>query len=335
MLAGVYAVGLAWILAVSTPFYKFYILWSCTILVPLSVYYFYQPMEFNNVFGIMLIFALVSGNISARSNSRTWTDSIRLRFENQDLLSEMQDLLVKEKQRLEWLENITRFLRHEVKNSLVGARTSVELMKREFAITNDNKYFNRTNQSLDLVAWHLNKVADATSLEKAIAEETNEIINLTACITEQCETYKTIYPHKSILFSNKAGNVDINASYFRICQLLDKLVNNAVDFADDDTPIEIIINKVDDSVSIQVVNQGPALPDNTEQLFTLLYTSRSRTQQQGNIGLGLYVVKLIVEQLGGSISARNRSNGQGAIFEITLPLVNASSQGVNDSISVI
>ena len=62
--------------------------------------------------------------------------------------------------------------------------------------------------------------------------ETNEIINLTACITEQCETYKTIYPHKSILFSNKVGNVDINASYFRICQLLDKLVNNAVILGD-------------------------------------------------------------------------------------------------------
>ncbi|MCG8081268.1 MAG: ATP-binding protein, partial [Candidatus Thiodiazotropha taylori] len=106
-----------------------------------------------------------------------------------------------------------------------------------------------------------------------------------------------------------------------ISQALDKLISNAVDFHQPDTPIRIELHRHgEDRVRIDVVNRGARLDERTQQnLFKSMHSRRaSSSDQQPHLGLGLYLVRLIAEFHQGRVSAENLADG--VCFSMQLPL---------------
>ena len=103
----------------------------------------------------------------------------------------------------------------------------------------------------------------------------------------------------------------------RIEQLLDKLLDNAVDFSDG-TPVRIQMKVGESEARIRVENLGPPLPAGpaAEQLFAPMRSGRKRTRER-RLGLGLYVARVIAEHHGGSIRAWN-ADGNRVVFEVTI-----------------
>jgi signal transduction histidine kinase len=104
----------------------------------------------------------------------------------------------------------------------------------------------------------------------------------------------------------------------RLEQALQNLVANALRYTPDDGEISLSSLREGDTVKILVRDSGPGLPpDQLTSIFDRFYKVDVSRKAAGGSGLGLSIVKAIIEQHGGTIVARNDG---GAVFEITLPI---------------
>ncbi|MDD5126392.1 DUF4118 domain-containing protein, partial [Methylovulum sp.] len=105
-------------------------------------------------------------------------------------------------------------------------------------------------------------------------------------------------------------------------QVLINLLENALRYTPDNSPLEVTAKASADSVEISVADQGQGLPEGGEnKLFEKFYRVRNEAAQSG-VGLGLAICKAIIEVHGGSIHAQNRPEG-GAVFSFMIPLGHA------------
>ena len=73
---------------------------------------------------------------------------------------------------------------------------------------------------------------------------------------------------------------------------------------------------------LHVQNDGPPIPQALHgRLFESLFEQRPGRDDKPHFGLGLYIVRLVAEFHGGTAVAANRSDGSGALFSVTLPLI--------------
>jgi PAS domain S-box-containing protein len=104
----------------------------------------------------------------------------------------------------------------------------------------------------------------------------------------------------------------------RIDQVITNLVGNAIRYAAA-TPIEVAVSGRDDAVVIEVRDRGPGLPESQLARIFERFERAASMRHYGGLGLGLYVVRQVVEAHGGTVSARNAVGG-GACFTVQLPL---------------
>ena len=108
-------------------------------------------------------------------------------------------------------------------------------------------------------------------------------------------------------------------------QVFRNLIDNARSFSPPDGEVRITLARdemdPDRPVRVRLEDQGPGIPDeNLETVFERFYTSRPRGTAFGaNSGLGLSIVRQIVEAHGGRVWAENRKDADGARFEVALP----------------
>lgn len=221
-------------------------------------------------------------------------------------------------ERSSWYRNLARFLRHELSNQLVGARTSLQLLER-FGEHRD-EYLGRARQSLDRMQLMLNETSDATSVEEALKSEEREPFDLSLLVAECAADYRDQCPQHRFDVQ-LASKITVMGQPFRVAQLLDKLISNAVRHTLPSQPILIRLQRTADGLSVElsVTNQGTPLPIDVDRLFSLWATSAAAADEQ-RLGLGLYVAARVAESHGGTIRAEPIQDPPGARFTVTLPL---------------
>jgi len=226
------------------------------------------------------------------------------------------------KRRILWLETMARFLRHELKNSSVGIKTSLDLIERRTTEKeNISIYLTRARRSMDNMNALLQSAGDASDLEASLYKEEKKPLDLSLTVREHMETYAFIYPD-SMINSECQPGILILGNELRLNQLLDKLISNAVEHSTNHEPIEVIVKQQHGKAQLLVSNRGDALPKNKMVIFDQFITLRTPERKTDeNYGLGLYIVKLIAESHGGHVEARDLNGATGAVFEVTIPLI--------------
>ena len=134
--------------------------------------------------------------------------------------------------------------------------------------------------------------------------------------------YRQAFPAREFVLEGPDGSVPVWADPNRIYQMLDKLVENAVDFSPERSRIVISLKRYRKEAKLSVMNEGPPLaPGMMEHIFDSMVSLRDSPGHSGHMGLGLYVVSTIARFHGGHAAARNRDDGvPGTVFTVTLPL---------------
>jgi K+-sensing histidine kinase KdpD len=103
-----------------------------------------------------------------------------------------------------------------------------------------------------------------------------------------------------------------------IAQLLDKLIANAVEFSEQDSPISVEYRVDNQSTHIKVTNKGPLLPPEIgEHIFDSMVSVRSQSlQKKPHLGLGLYIARLVADFHNAQISANNLDSNDGVEFKL-------------------
>jgi PAS domain S-box-containing protein len=129
--------------------------------------------------------------------------------------------------------------------------------------------------------------------------------------------------HQHLEIDLPPGLPMVHADSRRTVQVLNNLLSNAAKFGSPDAIITIQTQIVEDMIRVQVADQGPGIPfESREQIFTrFAYTGANHENASAGAGLGLSVVKAIVEAQGGNVGVEPNQNG-GSTFWFTLPLTN-------------
>lgn len=133
------------------------------------------------------------------------------------------------------------------------------------------------------------------------------------------------YSDRTITIESEIYPIEIKTDYSRFKQVLLNLIDNAIKYSDADTPIIFKLDRFQDRAIIQVCDKGYGIPlQQQARIFERFYrVDESRSHTTGGCGLGLSIVKTLVEGMGGSVSVESKL-GEGSMFIISLPTYSSS-----------
>lgn len=114
-------------------------------------------------------------------------------------------------------------------------------------------------------------------------------------------------------------NFQVYADPVRLEQIILNLLDNALKYSDEHSEVTLEVHKFENKTIISVIDKGMGIPEDAiEFIFEKLYrVEKSRSRQFGGSGIGLAVVKELVEAHGGTIEVKSKL-GEGSIFKVTL-----------------
>ena len=243
-----------------------------------------------------------------------------------DLARSVSNMLARLDQHNTFLQRMPRTLRHEINNPLNTVMTSLDQLAREVRDVAESKYLESARRGILRIGAIVQNLADAASLEESLASEDLDVVDIRALMESYVTNCRTVHKNHSFVFRGPPEPILANVADYRIEQMLDKLIDNAIDFHRAKSPIRIQLDAHRDTMQITVANRGPMLPPDVAGSLFESMVSRRASASELHFGLGLYVVRVIAEQHGGSVRAMNLVDGSGVAVMVRLPLAESSPQ---------
>jgi dedicated sortase system histidine kinase len=236
-----------------------------------------------------------------------------------DLARSVSNMLSKLHQHNTFLENMPRTLRHEINNPLNTLSTSLQNLAQESPEVRDSKYLESAQRGVTRIGSIVQNLADAANLEESLEAEDLEVIDLDQLLSSYVNNCRLTHADCEFVYKGPGRPVWAEVADYRIEQLMDKIIDNAIDFHRTNSPIRVQLDTYRDSLQISVANRGPTLPpEATSSLFDSMVSHRG-PQNRLHFGLGLYVVRIIAEHHGGFVRAINLADGSGVAITVQLP----------------
>ena len=237
-----------------------------------------------------------------------------------ELSRQYAELLRRLKEYTEYLRTLSRKLSHELRTPIAVIQSSLDNLEAGDA-DNGELYVQRAREGLSRLGNILTAMSEATRLEESVHNNVPEDYELTALCEELMAAYRGIYDEQNLHFDPGPEPIAAHGVPDLVAQMLDKLVDNAASFTPEGGDITLALTGLPDGdVEISVRNEGPLLPEEMQhQLFDSMVSVRDKSDRV-HLGLGLHIVRLIVDFHGGSARAENLPDHSGVVFRIRLPL---------------
>ena len=218
-----------------------------------------------------------------------------------------------------YLRTLAGKLAHEIRTPLTIVRSSLDNLDRESLSPAAREYAARARAGSERLGNIVIAMGAATRVEEAITSAERSDFDLRELLAGACQSYSHAFPQRRFSLTAPETAVKLNGAPDLVMQMLDKLIDNAVDFSPPDSLIGISLGAAGEFAIVNVDNAGPALPEGSERLvFESLWQARQDRDGKPHFGLGLYVARLIAEFHGGEIRASNLPEGDGVRFRISL-----------------
>lgn len=247
--------------------------------------------------------------------------------------------LVRAQREAAWGE-VARRLAHEIKNPLTPIQLSAERLRRKYLSKmkpEDAEVLDRSTHTIVQQVESMKEMVKAFSEYARVPKLQLQRLNFEILINEVLDLYRDDESGVSIVLSIQQGVPDVEADAGRIRQLMHNLIKNAIESTRNTQHAQIVVSVSaistadQELVELRVVDNGPGIPD---KMIDTLFEPYTTTKIKGG-GLGLAVVKRIVEEHSGTVFAENRHEG-GACFVVRLPVsINESDNGQNTVIAQV
>lgn len=214
---------------------------------------------------------------------------------------------------------------HELSNPLASIRNEVEVTLRK---TRDTKEYKSILGNIHQETIRMTTIIQSLlQLSKVEASEhlDFESINVSDVLTETVSRFKDFIEKKNLKFvTDIESSVTIRAKKGYLEEVFGNLISNATKYSSPGSSISITLQKNKDSALFLISDQGYGFDKNTEKhLFDRFYRSnQTKIQQEAGSGLGLALVKAIVELFNGDIKGSSGGIGKGSTFGVRFPLKN-------------
>lgn len=218
----------------------------------------------------------------------------------------------------EYLRTLASKLSHEMRTPLTIVTSSLENLEREPLDAEAAQYTARARSGAQRMQKILQAMSEASRVEELIENAEPERFDLHAVLTTTVDAYADAWSDRRFIYHGSDAGAVVDGSPELVVQLLDKLVDNAVDFSRRGDVITVRLAAREQYAVITVHNPGPPLPAKMRsQLFDSMVSVRGEGADR-HLGLGLFIARLIAVGHGGTIAAFDADGG--VAFEVRIPL---------------
>lgn len=214
-------------------------------------------------------------------------------------------------------------LAHELRTPLSAFQATIELLNEITPPTNDemNLLLDRLGRSSRWMETLITNMLVLSQIERDHEPLVRHPLDLLRVVETMVELVQPILDRRRqyCRLSVAASHTGVVADEFLIGQVLMNLLTNASIYGPVDEPIDIMVRELAGRVEVRVTDRGPGVPPAERARIFERYVRGSTSRHNGQgLGLGLYLVRTIVERYSGTIGVEN-APGQGASFWIRLP----------------
>jgi len=264
--------------------------------------------------------------IKEKSKKKTNIEELKSRNDELGTLSNSLDDMTHELQkRISHAENFSTDLVHEIRNPLTSLKSASEILQETEDLQQRRKLINILDHDVQRIERLITDYSQMLKDEVALSKEKMKKIDLKSILNSVVDDYNSIYETKrgitiKLLVSNKFEEYYIYGIENRIEQIIANLLDNSISFSEDNKNIVVETFKDEtNKVILKVIDEGKGFKEkNTKKIFNRFYSNRPDSFGKHS-GLGLNIVKNLVDLHGATITASNNINQKGANVEIVFP----------------
>jgi len=262
--------------------------------------------------------------IKEKSKKKTNIENIKKRNDELGMLSKSLDEMTSElHKRISAAENFSTDLVHEIRNPLASLKSASEIISETENKEQRDKLIKIVSHDVERIERLITDYSQMLKDEAAMTSEKMKKLDLETIVKSVVDDYNGIFNSKrgiSInLKTNGSKDYTILGIENRIEQIIANLLDNSISFSQDNQEIQVELSKTEDGkINLNVIDEGEGFEEkDTEKIFKRFYSNRPNKFGEHS-GLGLNIVKNLVELHNGHILASNNRN-KGAKIEITFP----------------
>jgi signal transduction histidine kinase/CheY-like chemotaxis protein len=217
-------------------------------------------------------------------------------------------------------------LGHELRNPLNPIRNAVEILRRKGTSEPDAQF------SQDLIerqvvhlARLIDDLLDVSRITKGKLELRREPVDLAGILGASVESIRPFIERtgQTLRYTPPSRPIPLRADPVRLAQVFSNLLDNAAKYTKADGHIAVTVETRGPQVCVTVSDDGSGIaPEHLPHIFELFYQAdRSLGRTHGGLGVGLTLVKRLVDMHGGSIEAASDGAGRGSRFTVLLPIL--------------
>jgi PAS domain S-box-containing protein len=212
---------------------------------------------------------------------------------------------------------------HELRTPVTAFSLLLQFTQKKFSkgVAVDLVTLERLRSQVDRISQLVIELLDVSRLERGVLNlkpcKTNLVEMIAQCISE----FELKETNRRIDFKAPDESIELNIDSLRIYQVFSNLIDNAVKYTPDETPVEVWIEKKDKVVRVSVRDFGSGISKEHQiELFDPFFRATTTfTEEAGGLGLGLFISKELIGLHGGTIGVDSKE-GEGSTFYFELPL---------------
>ena len=213
---------------------------------------------------------------------------------------------------------------HELRNPLTSLRLSLDMLLNDFDELQPEaalRLIQRAQRSACWLQGLTENLTSAAAVDAGRLEVHTSTVDLRECVEEAILLVRGLLEQRtqSVRFVEVAPSTKVVADRTRVTQVLANLLSNASRYSVAGDVIELHVSAVGRQLRVRVTDHGPGIsPEDQERIFGA-WERAEATTKPGGLGLGLSIVRGLVQRLGGRVGVESML-GQGATFWFTLPV---------------
>lgn len=229
-------------------------------------------------------------------------------------------------------------LAHEIRNPLAPIPHAIQVLEEFSPADVDLKW---ARDVIDRQVQHLTRMVDdlldVSRISRGKINLHKERVNLAHVVADAVEIARPLIESRKhgLTVSKPSEALWLDADPTRLTQVVYNLLNNAAKYTDKGGQIWLTFSKQGHEAVLQVRDTGIGIsPEKLSQIFELFtQLDRALDRSQGGLGIGLTLVRRIVEMHGGNVHAFSEGPGEGTVFEVRLPLLLESKQSDDEGLN--
>lgn len=225
-------------------------------------------------------------------------------------------------------------LAHELRNPMAPVLTGIEVLGRlpPGDVARKERQLQIMNRQMQQLTHLVDDLLDVSRVSRGLIELRREVLRLDEVLTAAMEATQPLMVsrHHAVAHELPQTGLHVSGDRVRLVQVFSNLLNNAAKYTEPGGRIDVRVSRADGAVQVSIRDNGVGIPrEMLRDVFEMFrQVPGSLDRAPGGLGIGLTLVRTLVELHGGQVQAQSDGPGHGSEFIVRMPLVESDAARV-------